>query len=85
MEKIPLLVAFAALLLCSGCSKPLARGARFQRFVLLEHPSQIKKDIPDGALALDTQTGQLCYTVGGDFTSGYPAMDMCAIVAENHP
>ena len=53
-----------------------------QRFVLVADPSQISKDIPAGALALDTQTGQLCYTVQGAFTSGSPAIGMCSALAK---
>lgn len=53
--------------------------------MIVSDPSQINKDIPAGALALDTKTGQLCYTVGGSFTNEMPRMDMCTEVYKNHP
>ena len=71
------LIALACVLLLSGCSASEA-DINYQRFVLLPDPSGIAKDIPPGALALDTQTGQLCYTVSGPWTSGSPAMDLCS-------
>jgi hypothetical protein len=46
------------------------------------NPSEIQKDIPAGAL--DAKTGQLCYMVGGNFTSGFPAIDMCTKVREGN-
>ena len=72
------------LLLILGCETPKP-AAPYQRFILVPHPSVINADIPDGGLALDTKTGQLCYTVGGAYTSGFPAMDMCVDVLKNHP
>jgi len=70
------LIALACVLLLSGCSASEA-DIKSQRFVLVPDPG-ISKDIPPGALALDTQTGQLCYTVSGPWTSGSPAIDLCS-------
>ncbi len=61
----------------AGCSASSADN-QGQRFVLVADPSGISKDIPAGALALDTQTGQLCYTVQGPFTSGTMGIGMCS-------
>jgi hypothetical protein len=60
----------------AGCTNP-APSVQYQRFVLVPDPTHIGKNIPPGALALDTKTGQLCYTVGGSFTDDLPKMDMC--------
>ncbi len=67
-----------------GCS---ASGSNIhgQRFVLVPDPSGIAKDIPVGALALDTQTGQLCYTISGSFTAASPAIAMCSALARKQP
>jgi hypothetical protein len=50
--------------------------------VLVADPSRISKDIPAGALALDTTTGQLCYTVQGAFTAGSPSIGMCSALVK---
>ncbi|HSY35292.1 MAG TPA: hypothetical protein VK814_06035 [Acidobacteriaceae bacterium] len=64
-----------------GCSASSSE-VHGQRFVLVQDPSGISKDIPAGALALDTQTGQLCYTVQGAFTSTLPGVGMCTALAK---
>jgi hypothetical protein len=71
------LLALGLALCLTGC---LASSSEVdgQRFVLVADPSGIAKDIPVGALALDTQTGVLCYTVQGAFTSGTPGIGMCS-------
>jgi hypothetical protein len=81
--KIPTLIACLGFVL-SGCDADHKTRCQ-QRFVLVPNPSQINKDIPAGALALDTQTGQLCYTVGGPYTSEFPNMSMCLEVYKLHP
>jgi len=78
------ILGLALVLVLTGCSAA-SSSIRYQRFVLVSDPSQISKDIPAGALALDTKTGELCYTVGGSFTSGSPAIKMCAALAKDHP
>jgi hypothetical protein len=80
----PKAVSFVIVLVTvlTGCG-PRRRAQPTQRFVIIPNPSQINKDIPAGALALDTKTGQLCYTVGGDFTSEFPRMDMCTRLYED--
>jgi hypothetical protein len=77
-------LGLAPVLVLTGCSAT-SSSTRYQRFVLVPDPSQISKDIPAGALALDTKTGQLCYTVGGSFTSESPSIEMCTALAKNHP
>jgi hypothetical protein len=79
-------IGFVLAILLTGCAHSLDDSRTgYQRFVLVPNPSEISKDIPAGALALDTKTGQLCYTVGGSFTSGSPAMDMCSTTYKDHP
>ena len=86
LKAIKLPSACAVLLCLVGCSRPEAhQEPQYQRFVLVPNPSGINKDIPAGALALDTKTGLLCYTVGGSYTSELPAMDMCVDTLKNHP
>lgn len=75
--------AMFAIIGCSDIPKPPEHP--YQRFVLVPNAGQVKQGAPDGALALDTQTGQLCYTVGGPFTEGFPAMEMCANLVSHHP
>jgi len=70
-------LGLALLVVLTGCSASSADNEG-QRFVLVADPSGISKDIPAGALALDTKTGQLCYTVQGAFTSGSPSIAMCS-------
>jgi hypothetical protein len=48
-----------------------------QRFVLLQDTSGISNDIPAGTLALDTRTGQLCFTTTGNFTAAAPQIVTC--------
>jgi len=84
--KTLLLVAALALAACGGCASRQPQDAsHFQRFVLIPHPDQIKVGAPEGSIALDTQTGQLCYTVGGNFTTGVPAISMCTEILKYHP
>ena len=86
MRALKLMPAILLMAVLTGChSSAHPPGGSYQRFVLVPNPSEIRKDIPVGALALDTKTGQLCYTVGGPFTSEVPALDMCATLYENHP
>jgi len=81
MKSLP---AALLMLMLVGCNAKHPQSG-YQRFVLVPNPSEIRDDIPSGALALDTKTGQLCYTVGGHFTNELPAIDMCAQLYENHP
>lgn len=68
-----------------GCDEsPQQQEPSYQRFILVPHPQAIKPSIPDGALALDTKSGQLCYTVGGSYTEGFPAIDMCVTLSSKH-
>jgi hypothetical protein len=71
----------AAMIVLVGCNKPTP----YQRFVLVPNPTGIQAAIPAGALALDTKTGQVCYTIGGPYTSGSPSIDMCYVLLKNHP
>ena len=85
MQKlIGLLFATFALSL-TGCHEHTHQTPGYQRFVLVPNPSEINKNIPAGGLALDTKTGQVCYTVGGNYTSEFPAIDMCTRVREANP
>jgi hypothetical protein len=77
-------LALALVLVLSGCSAA-SSSTRYQRFELVPNPSGISKDIPAGALALDTKTGELCYTVDGAYTSGSPAIEMCTALVKKHP
>ena len=74
----------ALVLILTGCSAA-SSSTEYQRFVLVPNPSEISKDIPAGTLALDTKTGQLCYTVGGSFTTGSPSIAMCTVLLKTHP
>ncbi|HTF70962.1 MAG TPA: hypothetical protein VK638_50670, partial [Edaphobacter sp.] len=78
------MLAMMAILLLAGCQAKPGSTLVSQRFVLIPNPSNVNKNIPEGALALDTKTGQLCYTVGGPFTSESPAMDLCADLFQRH-
>ena len=75
------LLALGMVLVLTGC---LASSSEVdgQRFVLVADPSGISKDIPAGALAMDTKTGQLCYTVAGAYTSGTPGIGMCSALVK---
>lgn len=75
------ILGLSLLVVLTGCSAASADN-QGQRFVLVADPSGISKDIPAGALALDTQTGQLCYTVQGAFTAGSPGIGMCTALAK---
>jgi hypothetical protein len=74
-------IGLSLLVVLVGCSASSADN-KGQRFVLVADPSGISKDIPAGALALDTQTGQLCYTVQGAFTSGTQGIGMCSVLVK---
>jgi hypothetical protein len=67
----------ASLLLLAGCSGSNSEITE-QRFVLVPDPTGINKNIPAGALALDTKTGQLCFTVSGGFMASVPSIESCA-------
>jgi hypothetical protein len=75
------ILGLAWLMVLTGCLASAADNEG-QRFVLVADPSGISKDIPAGALALDTKTGQLCYTVQGAFTSGSPGIGMCSALVK---
>jgi len=75
------ILGLAWLVVLTGCLASSADN-HSPRFVLVADPSGISKDIPAGALALDTTTGQLCYTVQGAFTSGSPAIGMCSALVK---
>jgi hypothetical protein len=64
------------LLFLTGCigSNSSTSG---QRFVLLPDTSGIAQNIPAGALALDTRTGQVCFTTSGSFTAAAPQIMPC--------
>ena len=53
-----------------------------QRFVLVANASQIRPDIPADAVAMDTKTGELCWTMRGAFTMGDINMELCEILAK---
>ena len=74
-------LGLALVLVLTGCAASSADN-QGQRFVLVADPSGISKDIPAGALALDTKTGQLCYTVQGTFTSGSQGIGMCSALVK---
>ena len=74
-------LGLALVVVLMGCSASSSE-VHGQRFVLVQDPSGISKDIPAGALALDTQTGQLCYTVQGTFTAGSPSIGMCSALTK---
>jgi len=69
------------LLLIAGCSATSVIAS--QRFVLVNDTTGISDKIPSGALALDTRTGQLCYTLQGDFTSSRP-LSLCSDLARKN-
>ena len=75
------ILGLAFVVLLTGCLASSADN-QGQRFVLVADPSGISKDIPAGALALDTTTGQLCYTVQGGFTAGAPSIGMCSALVK---
>ena len=75
------ILGLAWLVVLTGCLASSADN-HSPRFVLVADPSGISKDIPAGALARDTTTGQRCYTVQGAFTSGSPAIGMCSALVK---
>ncbi len=75
------MIALGFVLVLTGCLASSADNEG-QRFVLVADPSGISKDIPAGALALDTKTGQLCYTVQGAFTAGSQGIGMCSALVK---
>jgi hypothetical protein len=78
-------VVLAGMLLClAGCKHEPGPPLTYQRFVLVPNPSGVNKDVPAGALALDTKTGLLCYTVGGDYKDEFPAIDMCNLLFKDY-
>lgn len=79
MRRKSAMLASLGLIALTGCAGP-APIAHYQRFVLVPDTTKIGDHIPPGGLALDTKTGQLCYTVGGPYTSGFPAIDMCTVL-----
>jgi hypothetical protein len=83
MKRLVVVLCFASLIL-TGCEQS-APIVPYQRFVLVPDTSKIGDHIPPGGLALDTMTGQLCYTVGGPYTSGFPAIDMCTALYRLYP
>jgi hypothetical protein len=80
--KILGLVGLMVLVGCSASSSEVHTG----RFVLVPEPAGLSKDtIPAGAVALDTQTGQLCFTVQGSFVANTPGIGMCSELAKKKP
>jgi hypothetical protein len=75
------ILGLAFVVLLTGCLASSADN-HSPRFVLVADPSGISKDIPAGALAMDTETGQLCYTVQGGFTAGAPSIGMCSALVK---
>jgi|GEM_PF-3652406 len=69
------------LLPLAGCSATSVITG--QRFVLVNDPTGISDKIPSGALAMDTRTGQLCYTIAGT-SAGAPALPMCTDLAKKN-
>ncbi len=69
------------LLPLAGCSATSVITG--QRFVLVNDPSGISDKIPVGTLAMDTRTGQLCYTISGN-AAGAPALPMCTDLAKKN-
>jgi hypothetical protein len=76
------LVLSASLLLLTGCMGSDA-SVSAQRFVLVPDPAGINKDIPSGALALDTKTGQLCFTVSTAFEASAPSIKSCTKLSDD--
>jgi|HubBroStandDraft_3_1064219.scaffolds.fasta_scaffold913105_1 hypothetical protein len=87
MRRKGVLLSSLGLIALTGCASHASHGpiAQYQRFVLVPDTSKIGDHIPPGGLALDTKTGQLCYTVGGPYTSGFPAIDMCTVLYRGYP
>jgi hypothetical protein len=83
MKRKSVILSSLGLLVLTGCAKPAP--IQYQRFVIVPDTTKIGEHIPPGALALDTKTGQLCYTVGGPYTTGFPAIDMCTALYRLHP
>ncbi len=75
------LVLCASLLLLTGCSASEAYVTS-QHFTLVPDTTGISKDLPAGSLALDTRTGQLCFTLTGAFQASAPEIPTCASLAD---
>jgi uncharacterized protein YcfL len=75
------LMLCASLLLLTGCMGSEAYVTS-QHFTLVPDTSGISKDIPAGALALDTRSGQLCFTLAGSFQAAAPAIPSCESLAQ---
>jgi hypothetical protein len=75
------LVLCASLLLLTGCMGSEAYVTS-QHFTLVPDTTGIGKDIPAGALALDTRSGQLCFTLTGAFQAAAPALPTCESLAQ---
>ena len=71
------------MLLLTGCASPVTH--QYQRFVLVPDPTKINAEIPPGALALDTQTGNVCFTMGGSFAKSEPGIESCWELESKHP
>jgi hypothetical protein len=84
MRRKSVVLSALGLIALTGCANS-APIAQYQRFVIVPDTTKIGDHIPPGALALDTKTGQLCYTVGGPYTSGFPAIDMCTVLYRSYP
>jgi hypothetical protein len=72
----------ASVLLVTGCMGSDA-SVSAQRFILVPDPAGINKDLPAGALALDTKTGQLCFTVDAAFQASSPSIKPCAKLSDD--
>jgi hypothetical protein len=70
------LLLSASLLVLTGCAGNNVHTYS-QRFTLLPDTTGIAKGVPAGALALDTRTGQLCFTTTGDFQTSAPSIPTC--------
>jgi len=77
------LLALLCLVSLTGCSASQSE-VKSQRFVLVPDPSGISKDIPVGALAMDTESGQLCYTFNLANTSAAPSIKTCSALLKEH-
>ncbi len=82
MKRLLYWITPCLLLPMAGCSATSVIAS--QRFVLVNDPTGISDKIPSSALALDTRTGQLCYTLPGDFTNSRP-LPLCSDLARKNP
>jgi hypothetical protein len=95
--KLQRVVAVASFLIFSGCGQqgpqPAAVKQPYQRFVPISVPIPREPGNPTGlpwagAFALDTKTGQLCWTynVGENRTSNlFPNIPYCSVLFTEHP